>query len=98
MGQLEGKVALITGASKGIGRVISRLFAQEGAAVICAARTRDLVEETAGLVKSAGGQAISVNGDAATDGDVQRMIEAGGPALGQRAVPLCTTGAIGATH
>ena len=47
MGQLEGKVALITGASKGIGRVMSRLFAKEGAAVVCAARSRDLVEETA---------------------------------------------------
>jgi len=83
MGQLEGKVALITGASKGIGRVMSRLFAQEGAAVICAARTRDLVEETAGLIKTAGGRAIAVTGDAATEGDVQRMIEAGVRAFGK---------------
>ena len=44
MRQLEGKVALITGASKGIGRVMSRLFAREGAAVVCAARSRALVE------------------------------------------------------
>ena len=56
MGQLDGKVALITGASKGIGRVMSRLFAEEGAAVVCAARSRDLVEETAALVKGAGGR------------------------------------------
>ena len=52
MGQLEGKVALITGASKGIGRVMSRLFAKEGAAVVCAARSGDLVEETAALIKA----------------------------------------------
>src|SRR6266478_1752954 len=71
MGQLDGKVALITGASKGIGRVMSRLFAQEGAAVICAARTRDLVEETAGLVKAAGGRAIAVTGDAGPTKRVQ---------------------------
>jgi len=42
--QLEGKVALITGASKGIGRVMSRMFAREGAAVVCAARSQGLVE------------------------------------------------------
>src|SRR5258705_7673464 len=97
MGQLEGKVALITGASKGIGRVMSRLFAQEGAAVICAARTRDLVEETAGLVKTAGGRAIAVTGDAATEGDVQRMIEAGGRAFGKLDGLIKNTGDSGPT-
>jgi NAD(P)-dependent dehydrogenase (short-subunit alcohol dehydrogenase family) len=83
MGQLEGKVALITGASKGIGRVMSQLFAAEGAAVICAARSKDLVEETAALVKKAGGKAIAVTGDAATEADVQRMVEAGVKAFGK---------------
>ncbi len=77
MGQLDGKVALITGASKGIGRVMSRLFAEEGAAVVCAARSRDLVEETAAQVKAAGGRAVAVTGDAATEADVQRMVEVG---------------------
>ena len=77
MGQLDGKVALITGASKGIGRVMSRLFAQEGAAVVCAARSRDLVEETAAQVKAAGGRAVAVTGDAATEADVQRMVAVG---------------------
>src|SRR6266566_6621968 len=97
MGQLEGKVALITGASKGIGRVMSRLFAQEGAAVICAARTRDLVEETAGLVKAAGGRAIAVTGDAATEADVQRMIEAGVRAFGKLDVLINNAGDGGPT-
>ena len=39
---LQGKIAIVTGASKGIGRVISQVFAREGASVICAARSRDL--------------------------------------------------------
>ena len=47
MALLDGKVAIITGASKGIGRVISRLFAREGAEVVCAARSGALVDETA---------------------------------------------------
>ena len=83
MGQLEGKVALITGASKGIGRVMSRLFAKEGAAVVCAARSRDLVEETADLIKAGGGRAVAVTGDAATEGDVQKMVAAGVKAFGK---------------
>ena len=44
---LSGRVAIITGASKGIGRVMSQLFAREGANVVCAARSAALVEETA---------------------------------------------------
>jgi NAD(P)-dependent dehydrogenase (short-subunit alcohol dehydrogenase family) len=83
LGQLEGKVALITGASKGIGRVMSLLFAKEGAEVICAARSKDLVEETAALVKKAGGRAIAVTGDAASEKDVKRMVAEGVKAFGK---------------
>src|SRR5215470_7114656 len=64
MGLLDGKVAVITGASKGIGRVMSRLFAKEGAAVVCAARSGALVEETVALVGKDGGKAIAFVGDA----------------------------------
>ena len=97
MDRLAGKVALITGASKGIGRVMSRLFAQEGAAVVCAARSRDLVEETAALVKAAGGRAVAVTGDAATEGDVKRMIEAGVGAFGKLDVLINNAGDGGPT-
>jgi NAD(P)-dependent dehydrogenase (short-subunit alcohol dehydrogenase family) len=83
MGQLAGRVALITGASKGVGRVMSRMFAAEGAAVICAARSRDLVEETTALVKADGGRAIAVVGDAAVEADVLRIVQAGVTAFGK---------------
>jgi len=97
MGQLEGKVALITGASKGIGRVMSRLFAKEGAAVVCAARSRDLVEETAGLINGEGGRAVAVTGDAATEGDVQKMVAAGVKAFGKLDVLVNNAGDGGPT-
>lgn len=97
MGQLEGKVALITGASKGIGRVMSRLFAREGAAVVCAARSRDLVEETAALIKSDGGRAVAVTGDAATEGDVQKMVAAAVKAFGKLDVLVNNAGDGGPT-
>src|SRR2546426_111271 len=67
MGLLEGKVAIVTGASKGIGRVMSLRFAREGARVVCAARSADLVKETAAQVSAAGGQAIAGVGDAAVE-------------------------------
>jgi NAD(P)-dependent dehydrogenase (short-subunit alcohol dehydrogenase family) len=83
MDLLNGKVAIITGASKGIGRVMSRLFAREGASVICAARSSALVEETVALVKKDGGRAIAVIGDAAREADVKRIIAEGLRAFGK---------------
>ena len=97
MGQLEGKVALVTGASKGIGRVMSRLFANEGAAVVCAARSRDLVEETAALIQGDGDRAVAVTGDAATEGDVKKMVAAGVKAFGKLDVLVNNAGDGGPT-
>src|SRR3989441_11657121 len=83
MALLERKVAIITGASKGIGRVLSLTFAREKASVVCAARSADLVRETADLVGKAGGRAIAVTCDAAKEADVKRMIDAGLKAFGK---------------
>jgi NAD(P)-dependent dehydrogenase (short-subunit alcohol dehydrogenase family) len=83
MGLLDGKVAIITGASKGIGRALSLRFAGEGAHVVCAARSGDLVRETAAMVEKAGGRAIAVTCDAAVEDDVERMVAAGVKAFGK---------------
>jgi NAD(P)-dependent dehydrogenase (short-subunit alcohol dehydrogenase family) len=77
MSLLEGRVAIVTGASKGIGRALSLRFAREGAAVVCAARSADLVKETAAQVKAAGGRALAVVCDAAKEDDVRRLVAAG---------------------
>jgi NAD(P)-dependent dehydrogenase (short-subunit alcohol dehydrogenase family) len=71
---LDGKVAIITGASKGIGRTMALRFGREGARVVCAARSAALVEETAAEVERSGARAIAVVGDAALEDDVRRLV------------------------
>jgi NAD(P)-dependent dehydrogenase (short-subunit alcohol dehydrogenase family) len=76
VGLLNDRVAIVTGASKGIGRVMSELFAREGARVVCAARSADLVEETAALIGRAGGQAVAIAADAGTEEGARAITEA----------------------
>jgi NAD(P)-dependent dehydrogenase (short-subunit alcohol dehydrogenase family) len=83
MGVLDGKVAIITGASKGIGRALSLRFAREGAAVVCAARSADLVKETTAQVAKAGGKAIAVVCDLGREDEVQKMVAEGVKAFGK---------------
>jgi NAD(P)-dependent dehydrogenase (short-subunit alcohol dehydrogenase family) len=79
---LTGRVAIITGASKGIGRVTSQVFAREGARVVCVARSQALVEETAALVRRDDGEALAVVADLSREDDVQAMVRTAVAAFG----------------
>ena len=72
--QLEGKVALITGAGSGIGRESALLFASEGAAVVVVDIQDEGGEETVAAVKASGGRAIYVHADVAKPDDCARMV------------------------
>jgi NAD(P)-dependent dehydrogenase (short-subunit alcohol dehydrogenase family) len=77
MSRLAGKVALITGAGMGMGREASLLFAQHGARVVVADINREAASETVALVREAGGHALAVVGDVASEADVERMVAEG---------------------
>jgi NAD(P)-dependent dehydrogenase (short-subunit alcohol dehydrogenase family) len=80
---LQERVAIITGASKGIGRVMAQRFAREGAQVVCAARSADLVRETAAAIEAAGGRAVAVAADAGTESGARAIVDAGVAAFGR---------------
>lgn len=73
--KLEGKVAIVTGASKGIGKGIALRYAQEGAAVVLASRSLNLLEAIARQINEKGGQALAIEVDVAQYASVAQMIE-----------------------
>jgi 3-oxoacyl-[acyl-carrier protein] reductase len=79
---MQGQVAFITGAGRGIGRGIAEAFAAEGASVALMARSDDQLAETLRLVESAGGRGLSLKGDVTSQADVDSAIEATETALG----------------
>ena len=75
MGRLEGKVALITGAASGMGKIAASLFAREGAAVVVADVADDAGNETAREIESAGGRAHYVRADVSSASEAEAMID-----------------------
>ena len=71
---LSGKVAIVTGAGRGIGRATALAFAEAGAAVVVTARSTDEVEETASLVEAAGGRAVACRADVTDREAVKKML------------------------
>ena len=74
-GRLEGKVAVITGAGSGIGRVAAQLFASEGAAVVVADVVADAARDTVASITGAGGRASAVGADVADEAQVAVVMD-----------------------
>jgi NADP-dependent 3-hydroxy acid dehydrogenase YdfG len=73
--RLENKVALITGASAGIGRACARALAREGAKLVLTARRRERLEHLAAEIKQLGSEAVFLVGDAREEDTAQKTVE-----------------------
>ena len=82
MGRLDGKIVVVTGASRGIGADIARLFASEGGRVICVARTGQegqhpfagSLESTVAAIREAGGEAHGIGANISEPAECERLI------------------------
>jgi NAD(P)-dependent dehydrogenase (short-subunit alcohol dehydrogenase family) len=82
MGILDGKVAIVTGAGKGIGRAESLALAKEGAAVVLVGRNKEDVVNVAGEIEALGGRALPIECDVSQRDQVDRAVAAAFNAFG----------------
>ena len=101
MFRLDGKVAIVTGASSGLGVAFAQALAEAGADVVLGARRLDRLEDTKGLVEAAGRRALAVRTDVAVPEECQALVDAAMHELGRVDVLVNNAGigtAVPATH
>lgn len=83
MGRLDGKVAIVTGSGRGIGRAVAMAFAREGAKVVIAELDLEPAEEVVSEIKTKGGSALAVSTDVSNRESVKKMVDAAVKEFGQ---------------
>lgn len=93
--RLEGKIAVVTGGGRGIGRAIARQFAREGAAVLVTARTEAEIRKVAAEISASGGKAASVAADVSRETDCRQILAAAEGQLGPVSILVNNAGDYG---
>ncbi len=96
MNLIEGKVAIITGASSGIGKAAATLFAANGAAVVLIARRQEPLDQLVRDIRANGGRALAIVGDVAEDRTHQNAVAAAQSAFGGLHIGFNNAGMVGA--
>jgi len=89
---LNGKVAIVTGSSMGIGEAIAKKFAVEGATVVVNSRSLKRIEPIVRQIEEAGGKAIAIAADVANKSEVDKMVAETQEKLGRLDIMVCNAG------
>lgn len=95
MNMLSGKVAIVTGASSGIGRATAQLFASEGAKVVAGARRQRELDELVAEIMAAGGAAIAYAGDVREEECARALVELATREFGRLDIAFNNAGTLG---
>lgn len=95
MTELKNKVAIVTGASSGIGRAAALLFAQRGAAVVLSARRGELLQRLAEEIGASGGRALALPGDVREEDHARALVEAAQEHFGGLDIAFNNAGTLG---
>ena len=96
MNSLTGKVALVTGASSGIGRAAAKLFAKEGARVVIGARRAAGLDHVVAEIEASGGRAVALPGDVRDEAYAQALVDLAESKFGGLDIAFNNAGTMGA--
>ena len=92
---MEGKVALVTGASQGLGKALALAYAEDGAKVVVNSRSEDSIRPVAEEVEEKGAEVLAVAADVSDADDVQRLVDAAVERFGRIDVLVNNAGVLG---